>query len=93
MDADPPSKPGRKPKVTDAELLNAIQTILDETKSPIVTSTDLADAVDLKPAMARRRLKQLVEADVLASRKVGARARVWWPVKNEADAQDECVST
>jgi len=50
------------------------------------TTPEVADALDLGRRTAYARLERLVEADALATKKVGANARVWWrPADDDTD--------
>lgn len=66
--------PGPKPDVPDSELLRLIASAPD----PVVTSTELAEALDMSQQGAYNRLRSLEEDGYVRSRKVGASARVWW---------------
>jgi len=45
---------------------------------PVVTASDVADALGGKRRLAHRRLKQLEEAGRLRSKKTGGRSKVWY---------------
>ena len=62
--------------VTDAELLEAF----DEVNSPIATTPDLQELVPMKRDGIRKRLLELEKEGRVKSKKVGARAVVWWRV-------------
>ncbi|WP_248905374.1 helix-turn-helix domain-containing protein [Halocatena marina] len=48
-----------------------------------LTATDVMEALDCSRRTAHNKLNMLVEKGVLATRKVGARSRVWWiPIEN-----------
>lgn len=48
-----------------------------------LTATDVMEALDCSRRTAHNKLNTLVEKGVLATRKVGARSRVWWiPIEN-----------
>ncbi|SEW13001.1 PAS domain S-box protein [Halobacterium jilantaiense] len=55
------------------------------------TTPEVADALDLGRRTAYARLERLVEADALATKKVGASARVWW--RPAADGTDDALTT
>jgi len=67
-------KPGRKPTVSDAEILRKIAAFPD----PVITSVELADAIDMTQQGAYSRLESLESEGFVRSKKVGSRARVWW---------------
>jgi len=60
--------------VTDEELLAAF----DVRDDPVVTVSDISGQVELEPDSVRHRLRNLEEQGVVKSKKVGARALVWW---------------
>lgn len=70
----------RTKTVSDEELLAAIDRA--EVPGPpctnVVTVPDIADLVDLGEDAIRDRLNKLQEEEKVATRKVGARASVWW---------------
>lgn len=66
--------PGPEPTTSDKEILKLIASAPD----PVVTSTELADALDMTQQGAYNRLKSLENQEYVRSRKVGASARVWW---------------
>jgi len=65
---------GRKPETPDTHYLAAFLASDD----PILTSVEVADELDVTQQGAHNRLSSLVEDDFLHSKKVGARARVFW---------------
>lgn len=67
-------EPGRKPEVSDAEILSAIHSHPDA----VVTASDIADIVDLTGAGVNNRLPNLVDAGLVIRKDVGARAAVYW---------------
>lgn len=50
-----------------------------------LTAQDVADSLDIARRTAHNKLNALEESDQLATRKVGARGRVWWVPINEND--------
>ena len=67
----------RKVSVADSEILDAF----DVSPSPITTVSDLNTEIDLEPDSIRFRLKRLEDQGRVKSKKVGARATVWWRVE------------
>jgi predicted ArsR family transcriptional regulator len=65
---------GRDYNAEDEEILTAIALSPD----PIVTTSELAGKLPYGQDGVRRRLKELQERGAVKSRKVGARATVWW---------------
>jgi hypothetical protein len=54
-----------------------------------LTANDVMEALDCSRRTAHNKLNELVDRDMLASRKVGARGRVWWkPIKQPASPVD-----
>lgn len=54
-----------------------------EADGPIVTTRDVADALECTTEAARQKLVTLTEQGRVARRKVGARAVVWWLTEPE----------
>jgi DNA-binding Lrp family transcriptional regulator len=65
--------PGRKPKITDEEILDAFRS----SSEPVLTTSEIASEFDITHRGVRDRLEKLEEDGVLRSKKVGARAKVW----------------
>lgn len=65
---------GRKPETPDGEILQQIALA----RTPFVTSTELAEDLEMTQQGVYSRLQSLEEEELVKSRKVGARARVWW---------------
>lgn len=66
--------PGRKPRITDEEILDVFRSSTD----PVLTTGEVASEVDITHRGVRDRLEQLEEEGKVRSKKVGARAMVWW---------------
>ncbi|TVT95148.1 winged helix-turn-helix transcriptional regulator [Haloferax volcanii] len=66
--------PGRKPKITDHEILEVFRSSSD----PVLTTAEVAAEFEITHRGVRDRLEKLEEAGKLRSKKVGARAKVWW---------------
>jgi len=66
--------PGRKPKITDEEIVDVFRSSSD----PILTTREVASQFEITHRGVRDRLEALEEEGVLKSKKVGARAKVWW---------------
>lgn len=64
---------GRKPTVTDAEILG----IFRETSDPVLTTVEVAETLDFSQPGILKRLKQL-ESDGCLSRKKAGNSHVWW---------------
>lgn len=70
--------PGRKPRITDEEILDVFRSSSD----PVLTTREVASEVDITHRGVRDRLEQLEEEGKVMSKKVGARAMVWWDPKH-----------
>ena len=66
--------PGRKPTVSDEDILKEIALAPD----PIVTAVEIAEDIEMTQQGAHSRLESLEEQSFVRSKKVGSRARVWW---------------
>ncbi|NGM70267.1 hypothetical protein G6M89_14820 [Natronolimnobius sp. AArcel1] len=66
--------PGRKPTVSDSEILR----VFEEASDPVLTTSEVAEEIDLGRRGTYSRLQQLSEADELELKKVGETAAVWW---------------
>lgn len=66
--------PGRRPKITNDEILAVFRSSSD----PVLTTSEVASQFDVTHRAVRDRLEKLEEAETLQSKKVGARAKVWW---------------
>jgi predicted transcriptional regulator len=68
------AKPGRSPEVSDEEILRAVG-LHDE---PVVSPSDVAEAVDMSNAGINNRLRQLADEGYLIRKEVGAKAVIYW---------------
>lgn len=66
--------PGRPPKITDSEILSVFRSSSD----PVLTTGEVASQLDITHRGVRDRLEKLDEKGDIKSKKVGARAKVWW---------------
>ncbi len=66
--------PGRKPTVSDDEILDAFRQASD----PVLTTSEVADEIGLGHRGTFDRLTQLADDDTLEIKKVGETAAVWW---------------
>mgnify|MGYP002763197637 CR=1 FL=1 len=76
--------PGRKPTVTDEEIL----TVFIESKDPVLMADEVAESLPIGRRAVYNRLKSLDKKGVLKSKKAGARSTVWWYPGHTA-TQDE----
>lgn len=66
--------PGRPPKITDSEIL----AVFRSTSDPVLTTGEVASQLDITHRAVRDRLEKLDDNKRIKSKKVGARAKVWW---------------
>lgn len=66
--------PGRTPEITDEEILAVFRSSSD----PVLTTGEIASEFEITHRGVRDRLEKLEDKDRLESKKVGARAIVWW---------------
>lgn len=74
------------------ESLRETREVFDESGPPL-TTTEVADAVDVGRRSAYERLDRLVERGDLETKKVGASARVWWRPRTPASATGSGVES
>ena len=65
---------GRKPRVSDRDLLDVFRSTTD----PVLSTAEVADAVPIKRRGVLNRLRDLEDAGELASKQIGGRNTVWW---------------
>lgn len=65
---------GRKPTVSDAEILLQIRAAPD----PIVTAKEIAERIEMTPQGVNNRMDDLVDDGYVKKKKVGSRAVVYW---------------
>ena len=68
------NKSGRKPRVTDEDLLDVFRS----TSDPVLSTAEVADAVPIKRRGTLNRLQALEEDGELESKQIGGRNTVWW---------------
>jgi len=66
--------PGRNPKITGEEIIEVFRSY----PYPVMTTSEVASNFDLTDRGIRDRIEGLEDAGRLKSKKVGARAKVWW---------------
>jgi len=71
---DSSNKGGRKPRVTDEDLLDVFRA----TSDPVLSTAEVAEQVPIKRRGVLRRLRNLEEDDQLESKQIGGRNTVWW---------------
>ncbi|MFC6823454.1 hypothetical protein [Halopelagius fulvigenes] len=68
------NKGGRKPRVTDEDLLNVFR----ESDEPVLSTAEVAEQVPIKRRGTLNRLQTLKEDGYLESKQIGGRNTVWW---------------
>lgn len=66
--------PGRKPTVSDEEILEVFRKASD----PVLTTKEIAEEIDLGRRGAYDRLRKLSHEDSIEMKKVGETGAVWW---------------
>ena len=66
--------PGRRPEISDGEILAVFRSASD----PVLTTKEVSSQFDITHRGVRDRLEKLEEKGKLRSKKVGARAKIWW---------------
>lgn len=74
-------------KYSETVTPDAVLSVFDEVEGPVITSTDVSEALDCTTEAARRKLKQLVNDGTLARRKSG-RTVLYWRLIEERDGQE-----
>ncbi len=77
------NKGGRKPRVSDEDLLDVFQSTFD----PVLSTAEVADAVPIKRRGTLNRLQALEEDGEIESKRIGGRNTGWWLV-DERDVSD-----
>lgn len=67
-------KGGRKPRVTNSDLLDVFRSTTD----PVLSTAEVADALPIKRRGTLNRLRRLEDAGKLDSKQIGGRNTVWW---------------
>jgi predicted ArsR family transcriptional regulator len=62
--------------------------VLAAVQGPVVTSADVADALDVTRETARRKLESLTDDSRLDSRKTAGRVVVYWRAEEDAKSTD-----
>jgi len=68
------SKPGRKPRVTDDEILQ----LFEDSTDPVLSTAEVTDQLPIKRSATYKRLSALRDEGNLAGKDVGGRNTVWW---------------
>ena len=73
-------------RYTETVTLDDVLGVFDTVDGPIVTSGDVAEAIDCSRETARRKLRTLDKQERVASRKTAGRI-VWWVVDEQEPAR------
>lgn len=65
---------GRKPRVTDQEILKVFR----EHRDPVLSTAEVADQLPIKRRGTLNRLRRLEEQGEVVSKQIGGRNTVWW---------------
>lgn len=68
------SRVGRKPEVTDDDIVDVVASFDD----PVATTSEIAAQLPISRRRVHDRLKALRDADRVRAKDVGSRSRVWW---------------
>lgn len=68
--------------------LDAVVSVFEEVRGPVITSSDVSEALDCSTESARQKLTQLYEEGRVDKRKTG-RTTVWWHTGGEPITPDE----
>lgn len=82
-------KGGRKPRVTDADLLDVFR----ETADPVLSTAEVSDALPIKRRGTLNRLRALEDAGELDSKQIGGRNTVWWVIDESDESRPESDPT
>jgi len=74
------SKPGRKPRVSDEEVLD----VLRHTDDPVLSTAEVADELPIKRRATLTRLQRLDESGGVSGKQTGGRNTVWWLAGGES---------
>ncbi|RLM63750.1 hypothetical protein [Halorubrum sp. Atlit-26R] len=68
------STPGRKPRVTDDEILD----VLRASDDPVLSTAEVTEQLPIKRSATYKRLNALREDGRLIGKEIGGRNTVWW---------------
>ncbi len=66
--------PGRKPEVSDEEIL----AVFKDAEDPVLMAEEVAEELPIGRRAVYDRLRKLESEGILKSKKTGARSSVWW---------------
>ena len=76
-------EPGRKPRVSEDEILSLFR----ETDDPVLSTAEVGEQLPITRRSAYNRLKTLRETGKLESKQIGGRNRVWWIVSDDSTSE------
>lgn len=71
-------------RYTETVTPDAVLDVFETVAGPVVTSADVADALECSRETARRKLSALEQQGIITSRKTAGRV-VWWQVNSETE--------
>jgi hypothetical protein len=77
-------KSGRKPRVSDTDLLDVFRS----TSDPVLSTREVTDEVPIKRRATLNRLQSLKDARELESKQIGGRNTVWWKPRDISEDAD-----
>jgi biotin operon repressor len=66
--------PGRKPRVTDDEILQLFR----DTDDPVLSTAEVTEQLSIKRSATYKRLSALHDDGQLTSKDIGGRNTIWW---------------
>jgi len=71
--------PGRKPRVSDDEILQLFR----DTDDPVLSTAEVTEQVPVKRSATYKRLSALRDNGQLIGKDIGGRNNIWWIPKSE----------
>lgn len=68
------AKPGRKPRVSDEEILQLFR----EADDPVLSTAEVTEQLPIKRSATYKRLTTLRDEGQLTGKEIGGRNTVWW---------------
>ncbi|RKS81453.1 hypothetical protein BDK61_0739 [Haloarcula quadrata] len=68
------SKSGRKPRVTDEEILQ----LFEDTDDPVLSTAEVTEQLPIKRSATYKRLSALQDEEQLTGKDIGGRNSIWW---------------
>ena len=66
--------PGRKPRVTDDEILQLFR----DTSDPVLSTAEVTEQLSIKRSATYKRLSALRDDEQLTGKDIGGRNTIWW---------------